>query len=98
MFKQAVGTSQWYPFRLSSKHCSTCQELHRLNDRIEAALLDARNPYTAAVKSTDSAALQNLEEELKQTSTGRKLICYAIHAHLTNQHSQTSTSQPRSRS
>jgi hypothetical protein len=43
----------------------------------------------AAVKTTDSAALQNLEEELKQSSSAHKSIYYAVHAHLTNQHSQT---------
>ena len=48
-----------------------------------------RNLYRAAAKATDSAALQNLEEELKQTSAAHKLICYAVHVHLTNQHSQT---------
>ena len=76
-------------FRLSSKPCSTCEDLRRLKARIEAALRNARNPYRAAVKRTDSAALQNLEEELKQTSAAYKMICYAVHAHLTNQHSQT---------
>ena len=61
-----------YAFRLSSKPCSTCEDLRRL-----------------AVEAIDSPGLQNLEEELKQTSAVRKLICYAIHAHLTDQHSQT---------
>jgi len=60
--------------RLSSKHCSTCKDLRRLSARIEAALGDARNFYTAAVKSTDSPALRNSEEEVKQTSAARKLI------------------------
>jgi hypothetical protein len=41
------------------------------------------------VEAIDSAALQNLEEEMKQTSAARKLICHAIHAHLTDQHTQT---------
>ena len=45
--------------------------------------------YNAAVKAIDSVALQNLEEELKQTSAAPKLICYAVYAQLTNQHSQT---------
>jgi hypothetical protein len=72
-------------FRLSSKRCSTCEDLHRRKGRIEAALRNARNLYRAAVKTTDSAALQNLEE-LKQTSAEHKLICYAIHAHLTDLH------------
>ena len=47
------------------------------------------DPYIAAVKSTYSPALQNIEEELKQTSAARKLIRYAIQDHLANQHSQT---------
>jgi hypothetical protein len=78
-----------YAFRLSSKRCSTCEDVHRLKARIEVALRNARNLYRAAVKTTDSAALQNLEEELKQTSAEHKLICYAIHAHLTDLHPQT---------
>jgi hypothetical protein len=78
-----------YPFRLSSKPCSTCEDLRRLTARIETALRNARNLYRAAVKTTGSAALQNLEEELKQPSSGRNLIYYAIHAHLTDLHSQT---------
>jgi hypothetical protein len=65
-----------YAFRLSSKPCSTCETLRRLKARIEAALRNTRNLYRAAVKTTDSAALQNLEEELKQTSTAHKLSCY----------------------
>ena len=76
-------------FRLSSKRCSTCEDLRRLKARIEAARRNAKNLYRAAVRTTDSAALQNLEEELKQASAAHKLICYAIQAHLTNQHSQT---------
>ena len=76
-------------FRLSSKRCSTCEDLRRRHARSEAALRNARNLYRAALKTTDSAALQNQEEELKQTSAARKLICYAIKAHLTSQHSQT---------
>jgi hypothetical protein len=75
--------------RLSSKHCSTCKDLRRLSARIEGALGDARNLYTAAVKSTDSTALRNSEEEVKQSSAAWKLICYAIQTHLTDQHSQT---------
>jgi ATP-dependent Clp protease ATP-binding subunit ClpB len=57
-----------YDFRLSSKRCSTCED-----PRIEAALRNARNLHRAAVKTTDSAALQNLEEELKETSAAHKL-------------------------
>ena len=41
-----------------------------------------------AVKEIDSAALQNLEEELKQTSAAHNFVCYAVEAHLTNQHTQ----------
>ena len=77
------------PSRLSSKGCSTCEDLRRLKARVEAALRSARNLIQVAVKTTDSAALQNLEEELKQTSAAHKLICYAVNAHLANQHSQT---------
>jgi hypothetical protein len=84
-----MRSAKWNAFRLSSKHCSTCQELSRLNDRIEVTLRDARSLYTAAVTLTDSAALQNLEEELKQTSAAHRLVCYAVDAHMTNQHSQT---------
>ena len=58
----------------SSKPCSTCEDLRRPKARIEAALRNARNLYRAAVKTTDSAALQNLEETLKQTSGAHKLI------------------------
>ena len=84
-----MSSAKWYAFRLSSKRCSTCEDPRRPKARIEAALRNARNLYRAAVKTTDSAALQNLEEELKQTSAAHKLIYYAVHAHLTNQHSQT---------
>ena len=72
----------------SSKPCSTCEDLRRLKARIEPARRNAKNLYMAAVRTTDSAALQNLEEELKQASAAHKLVCYAIQAHLTNQHSQ----------
>ena len=75
-------------FRLSSKSCSTCEDLRRVA-RNEAALRNARNLYRATVEAIDSPALQNLEEELKQTSAARKLICYAIQAHLTSHYSKT---------
>jgi hypothetical protein len=78
-----------YAFQLSSKTCSTCEDIPRLKVRTDAALRDARNLYRAAVKTIDSVALQNLEEELKQTSAAHKLICYAIHAHLTDLYSPT---------
>src|SRR5882724_3572774 len=82
-----MRSTRW-AFRLSSKRCSTCEDLRRRHARSEAAIRNARNLYRAAEKTTDSAALQNLEEELKQTSAAHKLICYAVHGHLTNQHSQ----------
>jgi len=84
-----MRSAKRYAFRLNSKPCSSCEDLRRLKARSEAALLNARNLFKAAVKKTDSAALQNLEEELKQTSAAHRLICYAVHAHLTNQHPQT---------
>jgi hypothetical protein len=84
-----MRSAKRYAFRLSSKRCSTCEDLRRLKARIEADLRNARNLYRAAVRTTDAAALQNLEDELKQTSAAHKLICYAIQAHLTGQHSQT---------
>jgi hypothetical protein len=82
-----VRSSKPCAIRLSSKSCATCEDLRRLKARSDTALRNARNLYRAADKTTNAAALQNLEEELKQTSAARKLICYAIHAHLTNQHS-----------
>jgi hypothetical protein len=42
-----------------------------------------------AMKATDSPTLQNLEEELKQTSAAHNFVCYAVEAHLSNQHTQT---------
>ena len=78
-----------YAFALSSKPCSTCEDLRRLMARIEAAQGNARSLYRSAVEAIDSPALENLEEELKQTSAARQLICYAIQTHLTRQHSQT---------
>ena len=84
-----MRSTKWVAFHLSSKRCSTCPDLRQLNAGVEAALRNARSLYRAAVKTTDSAALQNLEEELKQTSAAHKLICYAVRAHPTNQHSQT---------
>jgi hypothetical protein len=84
-----MRSAKRYAFRLSSKRCSTSTDLRRLKARIEPALRKARNLYRAAVKTIDSAALQNLEEELKQTLATYKLVCYAVNAHLANQHSQT---------
>jgi hypothetical protein len=82
-----VPGSKRCAFRLRSKSCSTCDDLRRLKARSDTALRNARNLYRDADKMTNAAALRNLEEELKQTSTAHKLICYAIHSHLTNQHS-----------
>jgi hypothetical protein len=76
-------------FRLCSKPCSTCEGLLRQKGRIEDALRTARNLYSAAVETIDSTALRNPEEELKQVSAARKLICYAIPTHPTIQHSPT---------
>ena len=76
-------------FRLSSRLCSNCEDLGLLHARSEAALRNARNLYRSAVKAIDSAALQNLDEELKQTSAAHKLICYAVRGHLTDLHPQT---------
>lgn len=84
-----MTSAKWHALQLISKHCSACEDLRRLVARIEAALRRARNLYRAAVRTTDSAALENLEEELKQTSAGYKLVCYAVDVHLANQHSQT---------
>jgi hypothetical protein len=84
-----MRSAKRYAFRLSSEPCSTREDLRRLKARIEAAHRNARNLHGAAAKMTDSAALQNLEEELKQTSAARKLIWDAIQAHLTSQHSET---------
>lgn len=36
-----------------------------------------------------AALCRNLEEVLEQTTDARRLVCYAIDAHLTNQHSET---------
>jgi hypothetical protein len=84
-----MRSAKRYAFRLSSEPCSTCEDLRRLRGRLEAALRNARNLYWTAVKAIDSAALQNLEEELKQTSTAYRLVCYAVNAHLTKQQTQT---------
>ena len=78
-----------YVFRLSCTLCSTCEDLRRLKACIEPALRNPRNLYRAALQTTDSAALKNLEEELKQTSAARKFVSYVVEAHLTNQHTQT---------
>jgi hypothetical protein len=64
-----------YAFRLSSKPCSTCEDLRQVKARMEASLRNARNLYSVAEKATDSAALQNIEEELKQTSAAHNFVC-----------------------
>jgi hypothetical protein len=51
---------------------------------MEAGRRKARKLYRAAMKAAASAALQNLEEEVKQTSVAHKLVCYSIHTHLAN--------------
>jgi len=43
-----MRSTRWYAFRLSSKHCSTCENLRRLKARIEAAPRNARNLERAA--------------------------------------------------
>jgi hypothetical protein len=78
-----------YAGRLTSRPCSICPDLRRLVARITAALRNARNLHSAVEKALDSAALHNLEEELKQTSAARTLTLCAIQAHLTSHHSQT---------
>jgi hypothetical protein len=87
--ERTMRSAKRYAFGLGSKRYSSCEDLRLLHARSEAALRNARNLYRAAMKAPDSAALQNLEEELKQTSTAYRLVCYAVEAHLTNQHSQT---------
>ena len=84
-----MRSAKLYAFRPSSKRYSTCEHLRGLDTRIEVALRNPRNRYSAAVTATDSVALQNLEEEFKQTSAARELIYYAIRADPTDQHSQT---------
>jgi hypothetical protein len=80
--------------RLSSERCATCEDLRRLKVRIANAYRSARNLYRAALNATDSAPLQNIEDELKQISAAHGLVCCAVNTHLTNQHSQT-RSDPR---
>jgi hypothetical protein len=84
-----MKSAKRHALRLISKPSSTCEGLRWLKARIEAALRNAPNLYRAAGTAIDSGALQNLEEELKQTSAVHKLVWYAVSAHLTNQHTQT---------
>jgi len=72
----------------SSKPYSTCEDLRRLKACIADARRGTRNPYRAALNAIDSAALPNLEEELKQTSAAHSLVCHSVNAHLADQHSQ----------
>ena len=84
-----MTSAKWHTLRLSSRVCATCQNLGMLKARIADARRRARNISRVALNATDSAALQNLEEELKQTSTAYRLLSYAVDTHLNNQHSQT---------
>ena len=79
-----MRSKKWYALP-SSKRGSNCADLRQPKARTGAALRNARKIYKAALKTTGSAALQSLEDEL-QTSTARTSIRYAVHAHLTNQH------------
>jgi hypothetical protein len=81
-----MSIAAWYAFRLSSKRCSTREDLRRLKARIETARRNVRNLDNAAVKAIDSGAPQ---EESKQSSDARKSICYAIDAHPANRRSAT---------
>jgi hypothetical protein len=46
-----------YDFRQSSKRCSTCEDLSRLEVRIAAALRNARNLYRAVTRVIESTQL-----------------------------------------
>jgi len=72
-----------------SAGCPTCEDLRQLKVRIEAARRKAQNLYRAAIKASDSAALENLEEELKQMSAADGFVGHAVDVHLTNEHSRT---------
>jgi hypothetical protein len=84
-----MTSARWRALHPSSEGCSTCEDLRQLKARTADARRTARKLYRAALNATDSAALQNLEEELKQTSAAHRWVCYMVNAHLTNQHSQT---------
>jgi erythromycin esterase-like protein len=81
--------AKYRPLRLTSRGCPSCEDLRHLKDRIEDARRNARKLYRAALNARDTAALQILEEDLEQTLDAHKLVCYAVNAHLANQHSQT---------
>src|SRR6266852_2986103 len=84
-----MRSPKWQAFRLSSKRRSTCEHLRRLYSRDRAALRNARNRYRTAVRGPILRLCKNLEEVLEQTTDARRLVCYAIDAHLTDQHSET---------
>jgi hypothetical protein len=81
-------SAKWRALRPSSEGCSTCEDLRRLKARTAHARRTARKLYQAALNATGWAAMQNLEEELKQTSAAHKWVCCVANAHLTKQHSQ----------
>jgi len=85
-------SAEWHALRLSSEGCLACEDLRRRKARIADDRRSARNLYGAAVMALDSAALQNLEEELKQTSAAHKLVCHAVNPHLANQHTRRTVS------
>ena len=80
--RRTMRITKRYAFRLCPTPRSTWEDLRRLKAPSEAALRNRRNLCRAPGKAIDSAALQNLEEELKQASAAHKLVCYAVHAHL----------------
>jgi hypothetical protein len=84
-----MTSAKWHTVRLSLEGCPICEDLPWLQPRIADARRCARNLYRAASHATDCAALQNLDQEWKQTSAAHKLVCYAVNAHLANRHSQT---------
>jgi hypothetical protein len=49
-----MRSAKRYAFRLSSKRCSTCEDLRRVNDRIEATLRNARGAIQAHLTSQHS--------------------------------------------
>jgi hypothetical protein len=78
-----------YADRLSSKPCSTREDLRRQKGRIEAPSAMRRTSKGPLWSRSNSTAMQNLEEDLMQISASRKLTCYAIQTHLTSRHSPT---------
>ena len=84
-----MRSPKWQAFRLSSKRRSTCEHLRRLYSHHRAALRNERNRYRTAIRRPILRLCKNLEEVLGQTTDARRLVCYAIDAHLTNRHSET---------